>query len=197
MTQKPGGSTFQTLARREDRQRRTRGRSGTAADLQEWSALRVAPERGVRGGRHPRHGQSAAAPVPALLSPLGGDEVRQGAAAVGARAAPTGAGTSPGSPAMRGGSPAATGPQPLDCSVRGWRRRQAYRCDSVCASRQGDTRGLTPGARGDQRGVACSTYGCDACMDGHHDEGSAHHLEIFLEVLWSSWSIRTCSWLPR
>jgi hypothetical protein len=84
LTQKPGGSTFQTLARREDRQRRTRGRSGTAADLQEWSAIRVAPERGVRGGRHPRHGQSAAAPVPALLSPWGGDEVRQGAAAIGA-----------------------------------------------------------------------------------------------------------------
>ena len=66
LTQKPGGITFQTHARREDRQRKTRGRSGTAADLQERSAIRVASERGVRGGRHPRHGQSAAAPVPAL-----------------------------------------------------------------------------------------------------------------------------------
>ena len=84
LTQKPGGITFQTHARREDRQRKTRGRSGTAADLQERSAIRVAPERGVRGGRHPRHGQSAAAPVPSLLSPLGGDEVRQGAASIGA-----------------------------------------------------------------------------------------------------------------
>jgi hypothetical protein len=66
LTQKPGGITFQTLARREDRQRRTRGWSGTAADRSWRSAIRVAPERGLQGGRNPRHGQSAAAPVPAL-----------------------------------------------------------------------------------------------------------------------------------
>jgi hypothetical protein len=85
LTQKPGGITFQTLARREDRQRRTSGRSGTAADLQERSAIRVAPERGLRGGRNPQHGQSAAAPVPSCVSPSGGGSGRQGVAAVRAR----------------------------------------------------------------------------------------------------------------
>jgi hypothetical protein len=60
-------------------------RSGTDADLQERYAIRSAPERGWRGGRHQRHGQSAAAPVPSLLSPLGGGSRRQGVASVRAR----------------------------------------------------------------------------------------------------------------
>ena len=48
-------------------------------------AIRRTPWRGVWGGRHQRHGQSAAAPVPAFVSPLGGELVRQGAASVRAR----------------------------------------------------------------------------------------------------------------
>ena len=46
LTQEPCGITFQTLARREERPQRTSGRSGTAADLQERSAIRRAPVRG-------------------------------------------------------------------------------------------------------------------------------------------------------
>jgi hypothetical protein len=67
LTQEPGGSTFHTLTSREDRPQRTRDRSGTAAEPAGASALRRAPWRGVLGGgRHQRHGQSAAAPVPAF-----------------------------------------------------------------------------------------------------------------------------------
>ena len=43
LTQAPCGITVQTLTRREERPQRTRGRSGTAADLQERSAIRRAP----------------------------------------------------------------------------------------------------------------------------------------------------------
>ena len=43
------------------------------------------PHEGVGGGRNQWHGQSAAVPVPSFVRPLGGDEVRQGAASVRAR----------------------------------------------------------------------------------------------------------------
>ena len=47
MTQEPCGITFQMVVRREKRLQRTRGRSGTAADLQERYAICRAPERGM------------------------------------------------------------------------------------------------------------------------------------------------------
>ena len=69
LTQGPCSITLQTLARREERPQRTSDTSGTAADLQERSAIRRAPWRGLWGGRNPRHGQSAAAPVPSFGTP--------------------------------------------------------------------------------------------------------------------------------
>ena len=84
LTQEPSGITVRTLARREERPQRTRGRSGTAADLQERSDGQ-SPRAGVRGreasmARAERSGAGAC-----LWSPSGGDEVRQGAASVRAR----------------------------------------------------------------------------------------------------------------
>ena len=84
LTQEPSGITVRTLARREERPQRTRGRSGTAADLQERSDWQ-SPRAGVRGreasmARAERSGAGAF-----LGSPSGGDEVRQGAASVRAR----------------------------------------------------------------------------------------------------------------
>jgi hypothetical protein len=73
LTQEPCGITFQTLARREERPQRTSDTSGTAADLQERSAIRRAPWRGFGGEQHQRHGQSAAAPVPSVCAPWGAD----------------------------------------------------------------------------------------------------------------------------
>ena len=71
LTQESYGSTFPTLARREESPQRTRGRSGTAADLQERYAICRAPKRRRRGGGYPRHGQSAASPVPSVCAPWG------------------------------------------------------------------------------------------------------------------------------
>jgi hypothetical protein len=84
LTQEPCGITLQILARKEERQQRTSDKSGTAAYIQERSDWQ-SPHRGCGGERNEWHGRSAAAPVPSFLSPLGGDEVRQGAAAVRAR----------------------------------------------------------------------------------------------------------------
>ena len=112
LTQEPCGITFQTLARREKRPQRTSDRSGTAVDLQERSAIRRAPSRGLRGGRKRWHKQSAAAPV--LTAVPQGGRIGEARRSVRSSALPSrqGVGTSPGSPARGRGSPAAAGSQP-------------------------------------------------------------------------------------
>jgi hypothetical protein len=59
--------------------------AGAAKPLTSRSGASGKAPRGDGGERKPPHGQSAAAPVPSLLSPLGGDEVRQGATSIRAR----------------------------------------------------------------------------------------------------------------
>jgi len=129
LTQKPGGSTFQTLARREKRPLRTRGRSGTAADLQERYAIRRTPWRGLRGGRKQWHGQSAAAPAPSFLSPLGAARGGKAQRLFERVAEPTGSQNVAWlpTPAQGGGSPAAQRP----CE-RGCPDRSADRCADWC-----------------------------------------------------------------
>jgi len=77
------------------------------------------PLRGFGGDRNQRHGQSAAAPVPSLLSPLGG-QIGEARRSLCSSALPSrwGAGTAPGSPAVRGGSPAAQRPFERGCTDR-------------------------------------------------------------------------------
>ena len=95
------GSTVQSLPRREERptagerqadtvlsgslgqhESRHRNRQERHSRLHAGAdAIRRAPWRGLRSGRKQWHGQSAAAPVPSAW-PLGGMEVRQGAASM-------------------------------------------------------------------------------------------------------------------
>ena len=109
------------------------------------------PREGVAGwqesvARAERSGAGAC-----LWSPLGGDEVRQGAATVRARCrADGGAGISPGSPAQGGGSAAAQCP----CE-RGCTDRSADRCADRHTSMPAHARAFGAGRRGGRASAVC------------------------------------------
>jgi len=122
------------------------------------------PLRGFGGDRNQRHGQSAAAPVPSLLSPLGG-QIGEARRSLCSSALPSrwGAGTAPGSPAVRGGSPAAQRPFERGCTDRsagGCADRQyLYACS--CASL------WWSGHRGGIAGVPGTPLGREPTAAGH------------------------------
>ena len=90
------------------------GQSKTKRPTARSEAIGRAPStRGMGGERKQWHGQSAAAPVPSFVSPVGGMEVKQGAASVRARCRADGGPDVAWQPSRARGSPAATPSQPL------------------------------------------------------------------------------------